>query len=369
MLWQRRKRTLKIITLHSKTRKSLQSKTVNNQRLRKGALTKMKNAKRVRREASIGMRRGYQQIMETMNGILVAKLEEIAYTLKVELNGIAERFTTFETPINEAAELIAGTFDNFDKRTNSIARELRDEFVTQNNTIIGKLGNLLAGLENYANQLIVTNRSQLQKSKTLEENLSNLSILINTLNESIKILEKILQPKKKKDKDRMIEITNESLTEFSRQYGLINRNLEELFINTRNILSQVSVNIRKQSELNQGLVKNTTYLCDNIFSMKASFDVLEKAMERVIKSEEQMAEQTKQFAQFSQKVDSVMTQILECFKNQQNQNDLLIKEFNILSSHLKKQVNISRNTNTNKSKKCLDQDKEKILYGNKNGRN
>lgn len=353
MLWHTRKRTLKIITLHSKIKKSLNPKTANIRFKRKVELSKMQNAKRSRRDASILMRRGYKQIIDTINSILVAKMETIAFTLDVGLTDIARRFTTFDVPIEDAAQQISRTFENFDKRTGSIARELRDEFITQNKTIVDKLGNLLTGLENYASQLLVTNRSQLQKSKALEENLANVSTLIHSLNESIKILEKILQPKKKKGEDRMVEITNESLTEFSRQYGLINRHLEELFKNTGSILSQVSGNIQRQSQLNQALVKNTTYLCDNIFSMKGSFEVMEKAMERVIKSEEQMAEQSKQFTQFSQKVDSVMTQLLECFKNQENQNEMLIEEVKILSKHLKEKSGTKRNTKINNPQKIL----------------
>jgi len=348
MLWRTRKRTLKIITLHSKIKKSLNPKTANIRFKRKIVLSKMQNAKRSRRDASILMRRGYKQIIDTINSILVAKMETIAFTLDVGLTDIARRFTTFDVPIEDAAQQISRTFENFDKRTGSIARELRDEFITQNKTIVDKLGNLLTGLENYASQLLVTNRFQLQKSKTLEENLANVSTLIHSLNESIKILEKILQPKKKKGEDRIVEITNESLTEFSRQYGLINRNLEELFKNTGSILSQVSGNIQRQSQLNQALVKNTTYLCDNIFSMKGSFEVMEKAMERVIKSEEQMAEQSKQFTQFSQKVDSVMTQLLEGFQGVKDQNKLLVKQNKILAEHLKlisKPEQINKKTN------------------------
>jgi len=290
--------------------------------------------------------------MDTASGDIKEKLETIADRLEVGLAAIVQQFTAFDGPIKDAAEQIAMTFENFDKRTNTIAKELREEFVVQNKDITAKLDNLCTNLENYSTQLIGTNSTQIDESRSLQESLCRVSLLIISLNDSLKILEGILQPKKKKGSDQIVDLTNESLVEFSRQYGLINKNLEELFKNTGNILTQVAANIRKQSEISITVDKNTRYLCDNVFSMKGSFDVLEKAMDKVIKSEEQMAEQSKQFAQFSQNVESLMIQLVEGFQDIKKQNELLVKQNKILSDHLKlitKPKKGRSNTETKKS--------------------
>ncbi len=295
---------------------------------------KTQNEKKVSRDESKGSKGRSKKMKETINAELIEKLETIAQKLEIGLAEISGNFTTFDAPIKNASERISMTFENFDKRTDSLARELQAEFTTQNKDNVARLENLCNYLEKYAGQLTAANRLQSERSETLSENVSILSGFINLLSESTNTLKEILQPKKKGEK-RITKLTNESILEFSLKYKYINTNLELLFKNLNNILSHMSPHIKTQSAIFQELIKSTRHLDDHIFSMKAAFDKTEKAMEMIIETEKEKVDQAKEFAKFGSKIDSFMSQLLDGFKNMEHQNDVLIKEIKTMNNHLK----------------------------------
>jgi len=268
---------------------------------------------------------------------ILEKLESIAGELGAELDAIWKRFVTIDEPLKESARMIGMTFENFDKRTHSMAKELRYEFTRQNEDNIDKLEVLCTRLEDYSKQLRLANEIQSKRTDLLNTNVTSLSDAVLAMHDALIIIERLLQPKAfKKLDDRVLEITQKSSLEFSREYQSINHNLTELFRNLTIIFPKMSENIQIQSEIFQVVNKNLTELTTNVYTMSSTYDLLEKTMQKILEVEEAKAEQAKKQNDLASKIDSLSGHLQEGFKTLEKQNKSILKELKTISQGLNK---------------------------------
>ncbi|MGD2087180.1 MAG: hypothetical protein PVH61_13435 [Candidatus Aminicenantes bacterium] len=309
------------------------------------------------------------------------ELKEVAYTLNNGLGSIDQHFTAFETPIESAAEKIAGSFENFDKSKDILSKELREEYHAE-------LKKLVVELRGYAHQLVETNNIQIERSTKLEKNICDLSTLTVLLNDTIKLLGALIrmdnrgkrtlltvqaaneckpavrkgignffrriwrwffkkaarEPEaeatgnKNNDEapDTILGFPEELLKEFTSQYKSSNENFEKLFNSINGSLSQVKEHIHNQSEIDRALLRKMEKVVDGINSMTESFKVQEKADqpgEEKEKVEEHAAEQSEDRID---KMDLLIDLLSEGFQGLKDQNKLMVKKIKIISDqHLK----------------------------------
>lgn len=311
-----------------------------------------------KRRPHIKVRQRFKWLIETRADCLKKEFREIELSHKIGLSdirreltiigsilhsglsAICKNFTTFDTPLKHAADHIARCFENFDKRKDSLSKELREEYH-------GELKKLVGELRSYAKQLVETNYIQIERSTNLEKNIYDLSKLSVLLSDTLKILGAMVRKtdKKQKDKGEMQQVEEsifgfpeELLKEFTGQYKNSNENFERLFTSVTGSLSQVSDHIRDQSEINRALLRNIGKLSEGVSSMSESF----KKWEKVVQIEESKTKKEKPVEQGAvqpdQRIDKkelLIDMLSKGFQGLKDQDERLVNQIKRMSDHLK----------------------------------
>jgi biopolymer transport protein ExbB/TolQ len=161
-----------------------------------------------------------KDVLDIIGKPLTEKLTDIQTSLQFELNSISKRFDTFDVPIKAAAESISTTYINFERRTQTLTNEIRTEFDSQQEKInqglqefFQRMENITATIQAVSSQQYKdtatmfqtladkfsefdtrwqeTRRAQVEQSKALEKNLSELSGSIKELPGAIGKIEKL----------------------------------------------------------------------------------------------------------------------------------------------------------------------------------
>jgi methyl-accepting chemotaxis protein len=119
---------------------------------------------------------------------LIEKLGEVENTLRVQLQGIQNRFASFDAPINKAAEQIEGSLMTVVQRFQTLTSELKNEFLQQNRTHheqlahLNRVNNQIPGLlENLAK----VSQDHDEDAQLLSNTMTNLLGGVQTLDQSL----------------------------------------------------------------------------------------------------------------------------------------------------------------------------------------
>jgi hypothetical protein len=220
-----------------------------------------------------------KEVLDMIGKPLAEKLTDIQTSIQFELNNISKRFDTFDVPIKAAAERISTTYENFDKRTQTLSNELRTEFDSQQEKINQGLQEFFQRVENltetiktgYAqqdkdkNQMFQsiadkfgefdarrqeTDRVQAEQAKVLEKNLAELSVSIKELPGAIGKSEK---PHRKRD-DTLDKLT---------AWGDLSKQMKQL-------IQQLKEDSQARGKYNQAIDNNAYQMADAIRALANS---------------------------------------------------------------------------------------------------
>ena len=93
---------------------------------------KMKGVLDAAKKAFGGIDAKNQELVKKIGEPLVKKLGEMEETMLAGLAGIRQQLAAFDKPMTRAAEKIEGSFEVFDRRTDTLLKELQQEFQKQN---------------------------------------------------------------------------------------------------------------------------------------------------------------------------------------------------------------------------------------------
>ncbi|MFH0992054.1 MAG: hypothetical protein V1799_18770 [bacterium] len=132
-----------------------------------------------------------KELIENFGNPLIQKLHDelssVENTLRVQLNAIVQQFQRFDTPINDAAQKVAGALDAVDKRTTALKEELQRLFMQREKQVDIQLtvfNDLASTLVTLLTQMTSTAQTQSERMQYLAQSINNLQDTVKSTKHS-----------------------------------------------------------------------------------------------------------------------------------------------------------------------------------------